>query len=81
MKRLDKQYLSSVNWGKLSHWNPSNVEDTYFSTSSDAIYTEKPMLHKRKNNNVSRSVDYNNLKLVSIPWVHSSKIVNEGKKK
>ena len=39
------------------------------------------MLHKRKNNNVSRSVDYNNLKLVSIRWAHSSKIVNEGKKK
>ena len=37
-------------------------------------------LHKRENNNVSRSVDYDNLKLVSIRWVHSSKIVNEDKK-
>ena len=68
----------------VSSWEPSHIDKTFFPTSTDTTDTEKAMLEElatRKYNWVYESVDYNNQELIiSLGWVHSSKVANSNKK-
>ena len=77
--------LSSVNWDKVSSWEPSHIDETFLSTINDMTDAENAMF-SQKNQSNGKITGFTKVltiiikKLVFSKWVYCFKIVNGNKK-
>ena len=83
INNVEDHILSTVNWDSVGTWEPFNLQESLVATVSDNTEFQKSMMEELtewKDNNVYNVVDFQNQKLISLRWVHTSKTQKRIKK-